>query len=303
MIFQYDEEKEDWFAILKKEDGVEQIKFHLLFCDNPVCACNTVHINLLPPENSQSENTGFTIQVSIDVVEKKLAYPPGRKIPKELMAFAKGFLHELDEKDYGFLCNQYFAYKNEITEKAGPDEIDAAFDYKAVEKEGVMYAYRDVLPFGEQFTVTIDGKKYILFDSYCLRSGCKCTDTILSMFSAEPSTSKKPRTPVCEVALTYAIKSWAPYQNRELSIPVKTARATVETQIPGFYKKVKQRHLRLKSIYAHCKKKYFSPAKPEPVLPSAEPARAAETKKIGRNAPCPCGSGKKYKKCCMGKEN
>jgi len=25
-------------------------------------------------------------------------------------------------------------------------------------------------------------------------------------------------------------------------------------------------------------------------------------KKIGRNDPCPCGSGKKYKKCCMGKE-
>ena len=23
--------------------------------------------------------------------------------------------------------------------------------------------------------------------------------------------------------------------------------------------------------------------------------------KIGRNQPCPCGSGKKYKKCCMGK--
>ncbi|MBN1797714.1 MAG: zinc-dependent peptidase [Spirochaetales bacterium] len=25
-------------------------------------------------------------------------------------------------------------------------------------------------------------------------------------------------------------------------------------------------------------------------------------KKIGRNAPCPCGSGKKYKKCCLGKK-
>jgi hypothetical protein len=25
--------------------------------------------------------------------------------------------------------------------------------------------------------------------------------------------------------------------------------------------------------------------------------------KIGRNAPCPCGSGKKYKKCCLGKES
>ena len=24
--------------------------------------------------------------------------------------------------------------------------------------------------------------------------------------------------------------------------------------------------------------------------------------KIGRNAPCPCGSGKKYKKCCLRKD-
>lgn len=26
-----------------------------------------------------------------------------------------------------------------------------------------------------------------------------------------------------------------------------------------------------------------------------------EEKKIGRNHPCPCGSGKKFKKCCIGK--
>ena len=32
------------------------------------------------------------------------------------------------------------------------------------------------------------------------------------------------------------------------------------------------------------------PAKPKPVQ--------RKTQKIGRNAPCPCGSGKKYKKCC-----
>jgi len=32
--------------------------------------------------------------------------------------------------------------------------------------------------------------------------------------------------------------------------------------------------------------------------------RKAKSKKtkVGRNDPCPCGSGKKYKKCCMGKE-
>ena len=44
------------------------------------------------------------------------------------------------------------------------------------------------------------------------------------------------------------------------------------------------------------------PDKPEDIadldilLNKPEPVKAEE--KIGRNDPCPCGSGKKYKKCC-----
>ena len=34
-----------------------------------------------------------------------------------------------------------------------------------------------------------------------------------------------------------------------------------------------------------------------------QPKRAKPSTKIGRNDPCPCGSGKKYKNCCMLKEN
>lgn len=39
------------------------------------------------------------------------------------------------------------------------------------------------------------------------------------------------------------------------------------------------------------------PGEDEPPLPPpVEPIRAEGT--VGRNDPCPCGSGKKYKKCC-----
>ena len=31
---------------------------------------------------------------------------------------------------------------------------------------------------------------------------------------------------------------------------------------------------------------------------TARPAKTGSQPKIGRNEPCPCGSGKKYKKCC-----
>ena len=34
----------------------------------------------------------------------------------------------------------------------------------------------------------------------------------------------------------------------------------------------------------------------EPLPPPVEPIHA--DKNVGRNDPCPCGSGKKYKKCC-----
>ena len=32
--------------------------------------------------------------------------------------------------------------------------------------------------------------------------------------------------------------------------------------------------------------------------PAAQPVRR-DTPRVGRNEPCPCGSGKKYKKCCL----
>lgn len=40
---------------------------------------------------------------------------------------------------------------------------------------------------------------------------------------------------------------------------------------------------------------YGRSAKPEA---RKEPIRKTAAEKVGRNDPCPCGSGKKYKKCC-----
>jgi len=40
----------------------------------------------------------------------------------------------------------------------------------------------------------------------------------------------------------------------------------------------------------------------EELIPRKETYRR-EAPKIGRNDPCPCESGKKFKKCCLGKPN
>ncbi len=38
----------------------------------------------------------------------------------------------------------------------------------------------------------------------------------------------------------------------------------------------------------------------QPLPPPVEPIKKAKAE-VGRNDPCPCGSGKKYKQCCMKK--
>jgi len=43
------------------------------------------------------------------------------------------------------------------------------------------------------------------------------------------------------------------------------------------------------------------PADDEPPLPKPVEPIHRENKEIGRNDPCPCGSGKKYKGCCLKK--
>jgi preprotein translocase subunit SecA len=72
----------------------------------------------------------------------------------------------------------------------------------------------------------------------------------------------------------------------------------------------------LKASIAHdtARRIYFANLVREPVRremrahrPGAEPQRAAashsaSSAKVGRNDPCPCGSGRKYKNCCMRKE-
>ena len=285
MVFEIDKDSEKIFATIQSNDTAEKYECSLLSCNNPVCACHTVYLNLSPLQYDSEK--GYLLSshgIDIDVIEKKLAYRNEKKIPKDELAFAEFFLSKLDDSDFQFLYGSYFVYKNDITEKASLDAIDAYFDYEEVEKEGLMYAYNDVLPYGDQLLVTIDGRNCIIFDQYCLLPKCSCTDTHLNIMLAE--TLGEAGEELCSVSLKYAKKSWKAFEGSSDPVSVKAVRTAIEDQIPDFYQRLRKRHLKLKGIYAHCKKRNFAPKQP------------IQVPKVGRNDPCPCGSGKKYKKCC-----
>ena len=85
----------------------------------------------------------------------------------------------------------------------------------------------------------------------------------------------------------------------------KTAKLGTEKNPAAVYVKTKQRMQEVTAIFEKNNWKYsaeLEPDKPEDVndleLLLNPPKAVTVEKKIGRNDPCPCGSGKKYKKCC-----
>ena len=66
-----------------------------------------------------------------------------------------------------------------------------------------MYAYNDVLPYGDQMHVNINNEDYLIFDQFCLLPKCSCSDTILDIVSTNPhalaGTTNYERVMRCEI--------------------------------------------------------------------------------------------------------
>ncbi len=290
MIFEVDKNSGKIIATIQRDDTIEKYECSLLACDNPICTCGSLYLSL---SNLQQNSDGQPLsshQVDIDVTNRKLGFKDEKKIPKDDLEFAQFFLAQLNDKDFRFLYAEYFTYKNIITEEADLASIDAHFEYEDVERDGLMYAYNDVLPYGDQMTVTIDGTECLILDQYCLLPKCSCTDTVLNLFPYDENGNEADEE-LCAISLTYGKKAWQAHEGQSFPVSVKAVRSAIEDQLPDFYSRLPERHMKLKGIYAYCKKRHYLPKQP------------LQVPKVGRNEPCPCGSGKKYKKCCMGSKS
>ena len=274
-------------ATIRNGDITQHYECSLSYCDNPVCTCGTARISLYPLEHEEQNNPILPYRVNIDIINRKIDYKDEDKITKENLKFSNLLFSNLDDADYQLLWEAYYTYKNKKTEEATIDSIDAHFDYREIEENSLMLEYNDVLPFGDHLLVTINDKECIIFDQYCVLPNCTCTETGIAVCSAGEFDDAGEE--LFSITLDYRKKKWGMMEGRTKSVDTKTVRSAAEEQIPDIYKKLRNRHMKLKSIYSHCKKRHF------------EHIQQLHPPGVGRNDPCPCGSGKKYKSCCLRK--
>lgn len=291
MIFSIDETSEKMVATIPGPLGAESFDLSLLICEDPRCMCDSLTMTLTAQDESHSTKAdSLTMTVNLQKQEVEFSQKsPGLK--REQLYFEEKMQHLLQAEDYQFLNDAYLGHKRVMTEQADMSKLEVKFRHHEIENESELVHYTQVLPYGENFTISEGDQKYIILDYYCLKTACQCTDATLAFIPF------RDREIVEDNSLTfctnYKTHRWKVY-NASSSGPnpnqhMKTLKNVIESAYTDFYKKLKKRHDDLKRLYASFLQR------------EGLTVQQARTKSVGRNSPCPCGSGKKYKKCCLGK--
>lgn len=287
MVFLADGQSEDVIATIVNGQKTERYSCKISVCNNPVCTCRNVNIHLAQLD-VEADRDATPRYVEINFVEKTLSFKDKGELSAEDLQFAQTFLDNLTDDDFKILFGMHFEIKNRITEAAGPDAIDADFDFQEIERNGILSVYSDVLPFGDRLYATIDGKSCLIYDQYCLLPKCSCKETMLDIVTVDETTNAVKS--LGAVWVDYGKQDWKPAEDMPLPLALGALQSSIEQQIPDIYGALRKRHARLKEIYASCRKRRRCVN--DPLL----------RPKVGRNDPCPCGSGLKFKKCCLSKQ-
>lgn len=141
---------------------------------------------------------------------------------------------------------------------------------------------------------------YLFVEFYCVDPDCDCRRVMLNV------ASHKEKKHLATISHAFDIpRSDAPVPEQTFLDPMNVQTEYSKPLLNLFLDVVLEPiyDRRLERHYQIVKEAVADPSHPiHEIIASASPPELPTIRvnpKIGRNAPCPCGSGKKYKKCCL----
>jgi len=239
-------------------------------CPSPTCDCRQVHVACPDPENGNA-TLRFTVSLDDDALAEVSDH--GRVL------FFEAVVDALQEPDWARLQAAYYQAKEVGMEKADLGHLAVTFPADAL-CGGCFVGYHELIPSAMPLPFVTEELTGQILDQYKVGSGDEAPEALLQVefYHGEPGCQ------VPEVALgTYDYA-----RNQVLvahGLPKATFRRALDKlrqRIPELDQFFAVRHERVKAFFALAKAQHT-------------PVRAM---RIGRNEPCPCGSGRKYKRCC-----
>jgi len=248
-----------------KEYQIEKIGI----CPNPVCDCGTIEFTL------------DDATVALDVTRKRFVDNLGaeREISQKVA-------ETLTDEQWEFLLSWYHEQKSIITDNI-EDYAQLSYDFSQITIEEGNIFYDTVFPNADPFMFEHEGAAFAVIDQYCLNPECSCKEVILSFYKAEENIQQMP---LMNCVLDYQKDRFLPLEAGD-TLDRKLI-ASFMKATPHYARIYKKRHAGLRLMFMNYLQKILSEEEVEKDVPFIAPPR------VGRNDPCPCGSGKKFKKCC-----
>lgn len=252
------------------------------YCVNWDCDCTDITIAFVEME----ENGALKERLFSLVIDTKTWKIDDEKIENEdlpckeiIKEFKNGLTEELkamfrkrivEAKEYG-RHDRMVVLKEEIGE-------ESCLDYQEVFGDQEL----------EKFCINYNGVDYFVDDQYCINPSCNCNAVTLRFFRIVLGRQEQ------EPFFTVKMPFTGAYQ---VEYAGKASKAEIKAIVDRFMEHQYNKLLLLKKRYDQMKQLDQKHQKRQ-----GQPNGLTNMKKsqVGRNEPCPCGSEKKYKKCCGG---
>ena len=271
------------FILQEGEHRGEAYTAELAVCSNPVCRCGVMWFDVRADEDPR-RNYRFPL----DIIERCIPGKEARELAVHDRNFARAFVRELDDEQWRVLDGRFHSLKIRLIESCDLDKLEVSFPEEDIETEGFMVGYHEIIPFARPIVLEDGALQYLAFDQYCLRPSCGCTTSALTIVAMGNSAPAKPQE-MAAVMYDYRSGTWETRAEAARSRSAAHAPlATLFVSNPALASTLRERHRTLKRLYARYRRRH---------APSA-PGGGGTESRVGRNEPCPCGSGRKYKHCC-----
>jgi len=150
------------------------------------------------------------------------------------------------------------------------------------------------------FRMLHKGHEYLIEDLYCSNPDCNCKEVHLQFLKVVPELSGKAGIIDCFMAeMSFKegrIKIYELFKSNKQD--AEELMKVWKAQHPDIVNLLQDRYRKIKEIGELSLKDKGLYKIPDSVSKPVISKPVIRERKIGRNEPCPCGSGKKYKKCC-----
>ncbi len=257
-------------------------RFEAIVCQNPTCQCERVTLKCFTGMPEARSGAPDSVCLEMDLERQEIANLEKLKANPTTRALANAVATETGQEEWLQLRRIYWQHKQYWTEHLDLEQVEVSFPPDAL--SGTMVAYFDIFPFARRVEFTHEQETWLIDDQYCCNPKCLCQEAVLSFIRVPQEAGRDPLRPTLSIS----------YQYRDGKVSRLEAEKNPRYSEQGLLESLKKARHDIDSLLAKRQallRRLCGRTLKRQTIPSLTP-------KIGRNDPCPCGSGKKWKRCC-----